>query len=134
MTLDVRGIANASIQPVNPNIAAQYVASTGSNTNAAGKRTPIYAAPLPVMIQAQAAKASELQHVEKLNMQEVYKNVRMWGNTQGVVRIEAKGGDLLYFPNVPAGTVRVWLVVAVLETWPTWCSVIACLQTTAVPP
>lgn len=134
MTLDVRGIANASIQPVNPNIPAQYVASTGYGTDAAGKRTATFAAPVGVMIQPQAATGKDLEHVEKLNMQAVYKNVRMWGNTQGVVRVEAKGGDLLYFPNVPAGTPRVWKVEAVLETWATWCSLVVCMQTTPVPP
>lgn len=131
--IDVRGIANAAIQPVNENIAAQYVASTGYNTNAAGARTPTFAAAVPVMIQAQASKEADLRHVEKLNLQSIYKTVRMWGNTQGVVRVEAKGGDLLYFPNVPAGTLRVWKVEAVLETWPTWCTVVVCMQTDPVP-
>lgn len=129
MSINVRGLANAAIQVVNPNIAASYLRSTGSVTDAAGKRAPSYAAPVTVQIQAQAAKSKDLEHVENLNMQGVYKNVRMWGDTQGIVRPEAKGGDLLLFPNVPAGTNHTWLVVAVLETWPAWCSVIACLQT-----
>jgi hypothetical protein len=132
--INVRGIANAAIQVVNQNIAATYRASTGSTTDAAGKRTPTYAANVSVQIQAQAAKGSDLKHVQNLNVQSVYKNVRMWGDTQGVVRPDAKGGDLLLFPNVPAGTVHTWLVVAVLETWPEWCSVIACLQTDPAMP
>lgn len=127
--INVRGIANAAIQPVNVNIAATYYASTGSVTNPAGKRAPSYAAAVPVQIQAQAVKGSQLEHVANVNVQSVYKNVRMWGNTQGVVRPDAKGGDLLRFPNVPAGTIQTWLVVAVLETWPEWCSLVVCLQT-----
>lgn len=134
MTINVRGIANAAIQPVNENIPAQYLASTGYTTNAAGKRVGTYAAAVPVMIQAQAARGKDLEHIDGLNMQAVYKNVRMWGNTQGVQRVTAKGGDLLYFPEVPAGTLRVWKVEAVLETWATWCSLIVCLQTDPVPP
>jgi hypothetical protein len=129
MTINVRGLANGAIQVVNANIAATYYASTGAATDAAGKRTPSYAAGVAIQIQAQAAKGSDLKHVNNLNMQDVYKNVRMWGDAQGVVRPDAKGGDLLTFPNVPAGTVHTWLVVAVLETWPDWCSVVACLQT-----
>lgn len=128
MTINVRGLANNAIQVVNPNILAQYAASTGAATDAAGKRTPSFAADVPIMIQAQAAKSSQLAHVQNLNMQSVYKNVRMWGNAQGVVRPDAKGGDLIRFPNVPGGAVQTWLVVVVLETWPEWCSVIACLQ------
>lgn len=134
MSINVRGIANAAIQVVNENIAASYLASTGSVTDAAGKRAPAYAAAVPVQIQAQAVKGSDLEKVEKLNQQSVYKNVRMWGNGQGVVRPNAKGGDLLQFPNVPAGTIQTWLVVVVLETWPDWCSLIACLQTDPAMP
>lgn len=131
MTINVRGIANASIQTVNPNIGADYLASTGSVLNAAGKPTPTYAAVAAVQIQAQAAKSKDLEHVNNLNMQSIYKNVRMWGNTQGVVRPDAKGGDLLKFPNVPGGPIKVWKVEAVLETWPAWCSLVVCMQTDA---
>lgn len=130
--INVRGIANAAIQTVNPNIAALYRASTGFTTNAAGKQTPTYAAEVEVIIQAQAASTSQLKLVEKLNMQDIYRNVRMWGNTQGIVRPDAKGGDLLTFPQVPGGAPQVWKVVKVLETWRDWCSCIVCLQTDVV--
>lgn len=126
--INVRGIANNAIQPVNPNITAQYQASTGYTTSTAGRRTPTYAASVEVIVQAQAAKSSDLKHVENLNVQNVYRNIRMWGNTQGVVRPDAKGGDLLTFPQVPGTPAQLWLVVAVLETWPDWCSLVVCLQ------
>lgn len=126
--INVRGIANAAIQQVNPNIAAQYIKALNFTTDAAGVQTPTYAASATVQIQAQAATGKDLKHVEKINMQSVYKNVRMFGDAQGVVRAEAKGGDLFQFPNVPGGPVHVWLVLAVVETWPTWCSVLAVMQ------
>lgn len=127
--MNLRAIANAAIQAVNPNITAGYIASTGFAENAAGKQVPQYAASVPAVVQVQAAKGSDLEHVANLNVEKIYRNVRMFGNTQGVVRPDAKGGDLLTFPQVPAGTAQTWLVVAVLETWPDWCSVIVCLQT-----
>lgn len=130
--INVRGLANAAIQSVNPNIDAVYIASTGYTVGAAGDQTPTYAAPADVKIQAQAVKGSNLEHIANLNLQSVYKNVRMRGNAQGVVRPEAKGGDLMRFPNVPGGPVRVWKVEAVLETWPEWCSVIVVMQTDTV--
>lgn len=126
--INVRGIANNAIQPVNRNIVAQYLASTGYTTNAAGKRDPSFAAAVDVVIQAQAVSGSALKHIEGLNLQNVYRNVRMWGNTQGVVRPDAKGGDVLHFPQIPGGVAQKWLVTHVLETWPEWCSVIVCLQ------
>jgi len=132
--INVRGIANAAIQPVNPNISAQYRASIGYTISAAGKQTPDYAADVPIRIQAQAVKGKDLEHVNNLNLEAIYKNVRMWGNAQGVERPRAKGGDLLVLPNVPGETAQTWLVVAVLETWPDWCSVIACMQTDPVSP
>lgn len=126
--MNIRAIANAAIQPINKNIDANYFASTGFTTSAAGKQVPTYAAFVPVVVQVQAAKGSDLEHVSNLNMQNIYRNVRMFGNVQGVVRADAKGGDLIDFPQVPAGTIQRWLVVAVLETWPEWCSLIVCLQ------
>jgi hypothetical protein len=127
--IPLRAIANAAIQPVNPDIDAAYRASTGATLNAAGKPTPTYALAVTVRAQVQAAKGSDLEHVANLNMEKVYRNVRVFGNAQGVVRPDAKGGDLFNFPQVPGGTIQTWLVVAVLETWPEWCSVIVCLQT-----
>lgn len=132
--INVRGIANAAIQPVNPNIDAGYIASTGYTVDAAGKQVPSYAASVSVKIQAQAVKGSNLEHIANLNLQSVYKNVRMWGNAQGVVRPEAKGGDLLTFPNVPGGPSHTWKVEAVLETWPDWCSLIVVMQLDPVVP
>jgi hypothetical protein len=132
--INVRGIANAAIQVVNPNIAATLHSSTGNTIDANYKQNPTYATAADVLIQVQAARAKDLEHVANLNMQQVYRNVRMWGNTQGVVRPDAKGGDLLRFAQVPTGTVQTWLVVAVLETWADWCSLIVCLQTDTAAP
>lgn len=126
--MNIRAIANAAIQPINPDIVAGYQVSNGTTVNAAGKQTPTYAASVPVRAQVQAVKGSDLEHIANLNTQNIYRNVRIAGNAQGVVRPDAKGGDLMTFPQVPAGTVQTWLVVAVLETWPDWCSVIVCLQ------
>lgn len=126
--MNLRAVANAAIQTVNPDVDVGYSASTGYTTNAAGTQLPTYALAVPVRAQVQAAKGSDLEHVANLNLQNLYRNVRMFGNTQGVVRPDAKGGDLLTFAQVPAGTIQTWLVVAVLETWPEWCSVIVCLQ------
>lgn len=126
--MNLRAIANAAIQSVNPDIGIGYSASTGYTTNAAGTQLPTYASAVSVRAQVQAVRGKDLEHVANLNLQNLYRNVRMFGNTQGIVRPDAKGGDLLTFAQVPAGTIQTWLVVAVLETWPEWCSVIVCLQ------
>ncbi len=134
MTLNVRQAANAAIQIVNPDITGTYYASTGYTTNAASKQIPTYAAGVSVALQLQAVTAQDLKHLEGMNVQGVLRSVHMRGNTQGVVRVASKGGDLLYFPEVPGGTSRIWLVVKVLETWVDWSHVIVNLQTDAAPP
>src|ERR1044071_9875799 len=123
--LNVRGAANAAIQAVNPNMAGTFYANTGFTINAAKKQVPSYAAAVPnVPLQVQAVTAGELRHLENLNVQGVLRSVHMYGNTQGVVRVNQKGGDLLYFPEVPGGAAKIWKVVKVLETWADWCHVI----------
>lgn len=126
--IDVRGIANRSIQPVNPNIPAIYYRNSGYTTTPSGKQVPAFDPGQGVIIQLQALKGSDLKHVENLNLQNVYRNVRMWGYTQGVVRVDSRGGDVILFPESPGDVNQTWLVSAVLENWPTWSSVIVCLQ------
>ena len=132
--INVRLAANAAIQVVNPDILGTFYASTGFTINAAKKQVPSYAAGVNVRMQVQAVSAAKLQHLEALNIEGVLRAVRMWGNTQGVVRVNQKGGDLLYFPEVPGGAAKVWKVVDVVETWVTWSHVIVNLQTDSAPP
>lgn len=132
--VNVRAAANAAIQTVNPNIAGVFYASTGYTTDTAKKQVPSYAAGVDVRLQAQAVDGPNLRHLENLNIQGVLRSVHMWGNTQGVVRVRQQGGDLLYFKDVPTGTLCVWKVVKVVETWPDWAHVIVNMQTDAAPP
>lgn len=109
---EVRG----AISAINPDIAATYRASTGYTTGADYARTPLYV-DSAVTVQLQSLSWGDLQHRDMQNVQGVQRAVYMWGDAQGVVRPDVKGGDLLILPqrlNAPAQT---WLVVAVLETW-----------------
>lgn len=126
--IDLRSIANSVIQDVNPNITATWQQSTGGyTTDAAGHRTATTAA-TTVEIQAQALAGDALKQIDGLNIQGVMRNVRMSGNLQGAIRADQRGGDTLAFPEFPGGAVKSWRVVHVLETWPTWCSVVVVLQ------
>jgi len=68
-------------------------------------------------MQVQALSAEDLKHPNFLNVQGVKRAVYLFGNVQGTVRPDAKGGDLLVFPQNRGGLNRTWLVVAVFETW-----------------
>lgn len=133
--INVRGIANAAIQTVNPNIVGTFYASVppvmDPNTR---KLVPGYAAGVNVSLQVQAVDGPNLRHLDEMNVEGVMRSVHMWGNTQGVVRVNQQGGDLLYFPEVRNGASKVWKVVQVVETWPDWSHVNVCLQTDPLPP
>lgn len=128
--INLRAIANASIQQINPNITGTLLRSTGYTAQPGGKRVPTFDT-LTGDIQVQAIGAKDLEHMNFLNIQGVMRLVYIWGNWAGVVRADQKGGDILQFPQVPGGEVQDWRVVNVKETWPTWSSVIVVLQSPA---
>lgn len=135
MGLNLHAAVRGAITSVNPDRAIIWRQSTGATSNAAYKRTPTYAADQTVQAQIQALSGKDLQHPEMLNQQGVTRKVYLFGSVQGIVRPDAKGGDLLLFSQVLGGAVQTWLVVAVLETWtpdvPGWCSVGVVLQADA---
>jgi hypothetical protein len=125
--MNLRGLVNKYTQVTNPNIQINWIQSTGYTTNAAGKRTPT-SITLTVDAQVQALSATDLKHIDGLNITGVMRAVYIYGNAAGVVRADQIGGDILVFPEIPNGTNRNWLVTQVLETWDTWCKVIVTLQ------
>ena len=125
--MNLRQLANGVTQNINPNISATWIQSTGYTTAVDGKRTPITSSST-IQIQAQGLSASDMRHVDALNIEGVVRSVHMYGNVQGVVRADQKGGDILQFPEIPGGTVKNWLIVQVMETWPEWSRVLVVLQ------
>ncbi len=130
--MNLHGLVRAAITTVNPDIDATLIKSTGY-TVLNYVQTPTYSV-APVRIQVQGVKPSTLQHMDALNIQGVLRQVHMYGNTAGVVRPDGTGGDLLNFPQAAGGDVQSWKVVAVLETFPDWCSLVVQLQTKLVTP
>lgn len=132
--MNLHGTVRGAITSVNPDVICPYYKSNGSTQDANFKRTAAYAAPVNVPCQIQALTARELAHQAFLNIQGLKRGVYMYGNTQGVVRPDDKGGDLLRFAQVPGGLVQTWKVVVVFETWPDWCKVGVVLQIDSGPP
>lgn len=125
--IDVRTLANQTIQQVNQNINVDWVRNYGYATDDAGKRVPVTVSQ-SVKAQVQGLSAGDIRFIDGLNIQGVLRSVHLYGNVQGVVRADQKGGDILKFPQVPDGSILEWRIVQVMETWPTWCRVIVCLQ------
>lgn len=125
-------MVRGAIGSVNPDTDIIYKQSTGNTQNAAFKQLPAFAADVELRGNVQALTGKDLKHEALQNIQGVLRGVYLYGNVQGVVRPDSKGGDLLVFPQSRGGTPQTWLVVAVLETWAVeaegWCKVAVCLQ------
>jgi len=124
---DVRSIANPFTQITNPNQEIAWLQNSGYTTDATGHRTPLQTT-VPIQAQIQGLSAADLRHLDGLNIEGVLRSVHMFGNVQGVVRADQKGGDILQFPEIPGGTIKNWLIIKVMETWTNWARVVVALQ------
>ena len=127
--MNLHAIVSGAIGAVNPFASATLYASAGSTTNADGSRTPAYAAPVTINAQVQQLTTFNLRQLEGLNLQGVTHKIYFSGHAQGVVRVLAKGGDLIAMAD---GTI--WLVATVFEQWPDWVAVGVTLQNDATAP
>ena len=123
--MDLRGIANAATDTVNPNISVTVQASAGYTIGAGLKQVPAYAAPVTGFAQVQALTAADLRHLDGLNIQGATRSIILRGELNAVVRTNSQGGDLV---TIGSDT---WLTVAVLEQWPLWTRAAIQLQVAA---
>lgn len=128
--MNLHGIVRPAISAVNPYQPATLYRSTGATSGYGGSRTPTYDGGTPIQLQKQAISQADLRHVDNLNLQGELCKFWLDGALYGAVRKYSKGGDLIWMTNDNTG----WLVVAVMEIWPDWCSVIGCLQLDATAP
>lgn len=122
--VDLRGIANAASDTVNPNIIVSVLASTGSTiSSTTARQVPAYADPVTGPAQLQALDGSELRQLDGMNLQGVLRSIYLRGLLAGAIRADSKGGDLITIAaqtNVPAPFVGTWLIVKIFESWPLW--------------
>jgi hypothetical protein len=127
--MNLHGIVRGAITSVNPDTNGIWRESTGSTVSATTMRPiPSYTDHANVPLQVQALSGRDIKRLNYLSVQGVKRAVYMYGSAQGVSRPDAKGGDLLVFPEVPGGPAKTWLVAIVFETWPDWCRVGVALQ------
>lgn len=121
--MDLRSIANAGASVVNPNTIVTVRRSTGYAIGAGQLQVPTYADPVTGPAAIQALSASDIQQIENLNIQGTTRAIYFRGVLAGVVRPDSTGGDLVEWEG------NSWLVVRVLESWPTWTKAAIVLQT-----
>ena len=120
--MDLRGIANGVTTAVNPNKTVTVLRSTGYTIGAGRKQVPSYAAPVTGPGQIQALDANDIKQLDGLNIQGTIRAIYLRGALAGVVRPDGTGGDLVQIDG------QNWLVVKVLEGWPTWTKAAIVLQ------
>jgi hypothetical protein len=133
LSLNLHSIVRGAIQTVNADTQCAYLKSTGSTPNADGSKTPTYATPQTVYAQIQPPSGRDLQHMDFLNLQGITRVAFLYGDPQGISRVDARGGDLLQFPQYAGNPVDNWLIVIPDETWTVgsgdWSKVFLVLQT-----
>lgn len=120
--MDLRGIANGVTSTVNPNQTVTVLRSTGYTIGAGRRQVPGYAAPITGPGQIQALDANDIKQLDGLNIQGTIRAIYLRGVLAGVIRPDGTGGDIVQIDG------QEWLVVKVLEGWPTWTKAAIVLQ------
>lgn len=120
-------LAGPVVAAVNPLTPASVRFSSGSTTNPDGTQNAKYLTPdMPVSAQVQPVSFRDIQQIEHLNLQGMRVSIYLFGELDGLVRVNKKGGDLI---TIASGPHRgVYLVAMVLEQWNDWVKVAATLQ------
>lgn len=121
--MDLRTIANAASNCINPNMIVSVQTSNGFTIGAAGRQQPQYNPAILGPAQIQALDNADLKKIEGMNLSGSIRALYMKGNLAGVIRADSKGGDLVTIAparGVPTLFVGVWLIAKVLESWPLW--------------
>lgn len=129
--MDLRGVCNRTIQIVNPNIVVSVQVSTGYTIGAGLRQVPSYANAIDGPAQLQAMTYSDLRKLDGLNIQGVTKSIYLYGSIAGVVRPNQEGGDLITLTQAGGAApqdIGTWLVIKVLENWPSWTKAAVQLQ------
>lgn len=123
--INVRGIANAAIQVVNPNIPVTVKLPNGYTVDPGTLRQiPAYITQT-AQGQLQALDGDDLGQINGLNIQGTIRAMYLYGSIAGVIRPDGSPQSHVIFTSNEAGVVkeREWGVFKVLETWPDWCKV-----------
>lgn len=120
--MNLRQIANRATASINPNIPAIVRRYSGYTVGPGRTRIPTYEPDKQITIQLQPLTKGDLQHVDGLNIQGLFKSIHVNGNFYSVNREMQKGGDLFIIDG------KTWLVIEPLELWPDWARLLVCLQ------
>lgn len=109
--MNLHSIVAPYIGAINPNIEVQWKQSNGYVIDANYKQQPQYVQ-FQTWVQKQALSFKDLVQLQGVNLNGEACAFYVNGNIQGVLRPDARGGDIFIL-----GDGSIWLVVHVLENW-----------------
>jgi hypothetical protein len=130
--MNLHGIVSPYIGAVNPSQPAWFEASNGFTQADDLSQEPAFLPSVMVSAQVQELTSKDLQKLEGLNLQANAVGIYLYGISNGVVRIQQKGGDRITIPTGAAA--GVYAVDKVIEQWPDWVKVVATLQNLEIDP
>jgi hypothetical protein len=110
--MNLHSVVAPYIGAVNPFLLCQLQPSIGYTTNPDGTQVPGYGPAQDIYCQCQALQYNDLMQVSGLNIQGKRLAAYIIGDWNGVVRTDAKGGDIITLPDSSE-----WLCAFVLEPW-----------------
>lgn len=119
--INLRAIANAAIQPINPNIAVTAYVPNGYTVDSETLRQAPAFLPVSGFGNVQALDGDELRQADALNIQGTLRSVYLYGALAGVIRPDQQPSAELEFAH--GGVSGRWGVFKVFETWQNWCKV-----------
>ena len=128
--INVRGIANAAIQAVNPNIPVIVLMPNGYVIDPDTLlQVPGYTE-TAAQGQLQALDGDDNRQIDSLNIQGTIRAMYLYGSIAGVMRPDQQPSANVRFTSNEGGITaeREWNVFKVLETWSAWCKVAIVLQ------
>ena len=120
--INVRAQANRLSSRINPNITVALYKSDGYTIGAGRKQVPKYEKAADCLAQVQALDGVELKQIDGLNIQGTIRAIYLYPSVSGVSAPNGTGGDLIKMQG------QTWLVVRVLEAWPTFTKAAIVLQ------
>lgn len=130
--MNLHGLVRGVITSINPDTLVSILRSAGYQTTPSGKQVPAYNRTDNQPANVQACAGKDVERMNNLAFQGVFRTVYLYGSADGIVRPDATGGDVLKFAQMPGGKCQDWKVVQVKEQWPDWCCVIVLLQATVI--
>jgi hypothetical protein len=109
--MNLHGLVAPCVAVINPWLTVMIRQADGYTTGADGTQVPNYTE-TSAQAQCQALQYNDLQQMSGLNIQGRRQALYITGDWEGLVRSEAKGGDVIIFPDG-----SVWIAVMVLEPW-----------------